>query len=209
MENFWNRAYTTLTSSLGWLPRSRRAEEGERLNRVGRSRSLAAGQRCPRPPGPIFPLDSEPSKKVLSVSARELRGALDEVGQPGVGLGLPGFADLVAPDGKVGILGVVGGARAATQDRDCAKDLDASRGCSWVLGRLGQRDIGPRKVSKSVMVWRGLLALPPRSCDNKLDATLLESLRVRHSRQGGIGERFALRAACSLAPSSINAKDCT
>lgn len=149
-------------------------------------------------------LDSAPLKKVLSVSARELRGVADEPGR--LSLGLSPVAQIVAPGGPVGFFGVVGGAWAAAPARDCAKELDRSRSYSWVLGCFGQRDIGPRKVWWSGTVWRGLAAFPPSSFDDKLDATPLESLEVWRFRPKGMGGRVAPGAACSLAP-TLTAKD--
>src|SRR5687768_14105185 len=69
-------------------------------------------------------LDCAALKKVLSVSARELRGAAGESGR--LGPGLAPRAQPVRPGGVVGFLGVVGGAWAASPARDCSKELDRS-----------------------------------------------------------------------------------
>lgn len=164
---------------------------------------------APRAPRPRSELDSAPLKKVLSVSARELRMA-DE--SEWLSPGLSPRSRPVRHDRVVGFLGVVGGAWVATRDRDCSKELDRSRTGSWALGHFRPRGIcrcvGPRKVWRSGTVWRGLAALPPRSCRDKLDGTLLKSLKVWRFRPGGMGGRVAPGAACSLAP-ILDAKDHT
>lgn len=157
--------------------------------------------------GPLSELDSGPRNKVLSVSARELCAGSEEPGRPLDEPGLSRDALFVRPDGVVGFLGVVAGAWAGALHRDCAKNIDRSRGYSWVLGRFGQGGIGPRKISKSGTVWRGLTALLPRSFDDKLDATPLKSLRVWHFRQKGIGGGVASGTPSSLALSFIDARD--
>lgn len=149
------------------------------------------------PPAAIFPLDSARLKKVLSVSARELCGAADEPGRQSPRLSLR--ARLRDGDGVVGFLGVVGGACAASPARVYSKELNRSRAGCWVLGHFRQRGIGrcvgPSKVEKSGTVWRGLAALPPSSCCDKLDGTPLQSLEVWHFRPDGIGGRAA-RSQC-------------
>lgn len=79
---------------------------------------------------------------------------------------------------------------------------DRSRGYSWVLGRLGRRNLCPRKDA----VWRALIALPSRSFCEKLDGTPFKGLKVWQSRPGGMGGRVAPGAACSSAP-ILDAKD--
>ncbi len=148
---------------------------------------------APTPTSSRDQLDCAALKKVLNVTARELRGVADESGR--LGLGLAPRSQPVRPGEVVGFLEVVGGAWAASPARDCSKELDRSRAGCWVLGQFRQRGIGrcvdPRKVEKSGTVWRGLAALSPSSCRDKLDGTPLKNLKVWHSRQVGIGGRGA------------------
>jgi len=106
-----------------------------------------------------------------------------------------GSACAIGAESKVWFLGIVGHAWARATAPDCVENIDTSGLDSWIIGQLCRREgvacVAAAelkgKVAKSGVVWRGLVASPPRPSVDKFNTIPLKSLKVGHfpEKEGG------------------------